>query len=281
VSIEPDQKGAARRGLAEVLRELRRSAGLSGERLAVRCAMSQSKISRIEKGKTLPTVADVERILKALDVPTDRARELLALARMANVDYVSGRAMARTGVWRRQLEIKALNESTTVLRQFLPAMPTGLLQIPEYVRLVMEPTVPSAPDRDVARAVQARLETQAVLDDESRRFILLMTEQAVRWNYAGREVMAAQLTHMVTIAERSNVEIAVIPFVAEVHDAPINIFTIHDDRLVTVDLFNGGLTFRDPSDIRYYLELFAFFLRHALTGDDAISFLKSVAAEFM
>lgn len=125
------------------------------------------------------------------------------------------------------------------------------------------------------------MELQKVLDDESRRFVLLMTEQAVRWNYAGREIMAKQVAHMVDVTKRPNVEIGIIPLSAEVHDAPMNIFAIHDERLVTVELFNGGVSFRDPRDVTYYLELFEFFLSHALTGDPAIEFLRSVAAEFM
>jgi hypothetical protein len=243
--------------------------------------MSQSKISRIEKGKVLPSVVDVERILAALDVPAESARELLALARAANVEYMSGRAIARVGLWHRQLELKALMESTTVVRQFLPAMPPGLIQVPEYIAAVMLPTVPSAPARDVARAIQARIELQSVLDDRSRRFILVMTEQAVRWNYAGRDVMAKQVAHMAKVAELPNIEIAVIPQSAEVAGGPVNIFFIHDQRLVTVEMFNGAVSFRDPRDVQHYLELFEFFLSHALTGDDAIAFLRSVATEFM
>jgi transcriptional regulator with XRE-family HTH domain len=79
--LEPDRQDNERRSLAGALRELRRAAGLSGERLAVRCAMSQAKISRIETGKVLPTVIDVERILTALSVPTEVASDLLSMAR--------------------------------------------------------------------------------------------------------------------------------------------------------------------------------------------------------
>lgn len=243
--------------------------------------MSQAKISRIETGKILPTVTDVERILTALDVPSNTARELLNLARVANVEYRSARASARLGLWRRQVELRSLTESTTVLWQFLPAIPTGLIQIPEYAEFAMSPTVPSEPERDVAKAVRERMNLQKILDDQSRRFVLLMTEQAVRWNYAGREIMARQVAHMAKEAERSNVEIAVIPLSAEIGDAPMNIFVVHDERLVTVELFNGSVSFRDPRDVQYYLELFEFFLGHALAGDDAVSFLRSVADDFM
>jgi transcriptional regulator with XRE-family HTH domain len=52
--LDPDRQQQERSDLAETLRALRKAAGLSGERLAARCAMSQSKISRIEQGKVLP-----------------------------------------------------------------------------------------------------------------------------------------------------------------------------------------------------------------------------------
>lgn len=134
--LEPDRQEAERCSLADSLRELRRAAGLSGERLAVRCAMSQAKISRIETGRVLPTVIDVERILTALAVPAHVAQELLAIARAANVDYTSWRQYARVGLWRRQLEIKSLSDSAVLSRHFSPAIPSGLLQTAEYARVV-------------------------------------------------------------------------------------------------------------------------------------------------
>jgi hypothetical protein len=43
--------------------------------------MPQSEVSRIESGRILPTVVDVERILTALKVPSEVAAALLSLAR--------------------------------------------------------------------------------------------------------------------------------------------------------------------------------------------------------
>lgn len=123
--LEPDTGQWDRRNLAETLKQLRKAAGLSGERLAVRAAMSQSKISRIESGRSLPTVVDVERIIKALEVSPEVREEVLSLARTANVEYISLRSSARLGIWWKQAEIKALAESSSAVRQFLPAIPSG------------------------------------------------------------------------------------------------------------------------------------------------------------
>lgn len=271
----------SRGDLAATLRKLRKAAGLSGERLAARCAMSQSKISRIESGKALPTVVDVDRILTALEIPADVAAELLSMARQANVEHKSWRAVAETGFWRKQIELKALAESCSVQRHFLPAMPSGLMQVPEYARAVLTTRVPSDPAMDTDKAVQARLERQKTLDDESRQFAFLLTEQAVRWRFAERSVMAQQCEHMARLAELPQVTLSIIPLSAEVTGPALNSFVIYDDRLVIAELLSGEVTMRDPKDVQHHLELFEFFSKHALHGSRAVAFLLAARDDFM
>ncbi|MFF7144971.1 helix-turn-helix domain-containing protein [Streptomyces nodosus] len=67
MTFEPEELGKSRQELGSMLRELRKAAGLSGDRLAVRCTMSQSKVSRIENGQTRPTLIDIEALLTALE----------------------------------------------------------------------------------------------------------------------------------------------------------------------------------------------------------------------
>lgn len=243
--------------------------------------MSQTKISRIETGRALPTVLDVERILKALAVPNEVSEELLRLARRANVDYASWRTYARVGLYHKQAELKALESSSRVMRHFLPAIPTGLLHVREYAVETLSPTVASDPARDVARAVQARMDRKAILDDTSRSFWFLMTEQAVRWQRATAEAMAAQCSHMAEVNRKPNVEIGIVPQGVYVSGTPMNIFVIYDDRLVTVELFSGEVILRDPRDITQHRGLFELFWSHALTGDDASAFLEEAADDFM
>lgn len=181
----------------------------------------------------------------------------------------------------KQAELAALTESCAVVRDFLPAIPTGLLQISDYSRSLFAPTVKTGPVRDVEKALVARLDRQRVLEDESRHFIFLMTEQAVRWRCASAGVMARQVAHMAEMSLRPHLDIAVVPQSAEVSLGPLNIFTIYDDRLVIAELFSGAVSLREPQDVQYHLELFEFFLGHALRGDDATAFLRSVADEFM
>lgn len=279
--LEPENR-QDRKTLADTLRDLRRAAGLSGERLAARIAMSQSKISRIESGRVIPSVADVERILKGLEVvSSDVAEQVLSLARVANVEHASWRSVARSGMWRKQAEIKALTESSTEVRHFLPIVPSGLLQTSEYARHALTPVIEGNPARDIDRAVRARLDSQDALNDESRQFHFLLTEQAVRLKRAPAPVMVGQLRHMAEVAERPNVDLAILPSSTVVGASPLNVFVAYDDRLVVVELFSGEVVLRDYRDVSYHLNVFEYFRSRAVAGDDARAMLEKVASEFM
>jgi transcriptional regulator with XRE-family HTH domain len=127
LNVDPTHAGQDRHDLASALHGLRKASGLSGERLARRCGMSQSKVSRIETGRLLPSVVDVEQILTALAVDQTTRVELLALARVANAEYHDVRASVRRGLHHRQREIAALESSAAEVRHFLPTLITGLL----------------------------------------------------------------------------------------------------------------------------------------------------------
>jgi ribosome-binding protein aMBF1 (putative translation factor) len=70
----PTRAGRDRQDLASSLHDLRKASGLSGDRLARRCGMSQSKVSRIETGRLQPSVVDVEQVLTALEVDLRTSR---------------------------------------------------------------------------------------------------------------------------------------------------------------------------------------------------------------
>ncbi|GAA4181955.1 hypothetical protein GCM10022252_07090 [Streptosporangium oxazolinicum] len=58
MTLDPEQLGRSKQDLAEKLKTLRKQAGLTGDRLARLCSMSQSKISKIETGKLTPALTD-------------------------------------------------------------------------------------------------------------------------------------------------------------------------------------------------------------------------------
>lgn len=241
--------------------------------------MSQSKISRIENGKALPSVVDVQQILHGLGVDEDLARELLALASVANAEYEDVRASVRRGLHLRQRELAALEAGAAHIRYFLPAMLTGLLQTPEYMRTAMSPPVHPT-DGDVSQAIALKLERQAVLYDRGKHFDFLVTESAVRWRLCEPLVMATQLDRLVSLSRLPNVTIGIVPLSAQVADAPFHTFTLYGAKLVTIELFTGRLVLRDPRDIERYRALFDFFRVKAVEGDAARSLLARWSGDF-
>lgn len=255
MKLDPTHARRDRQNLASVLHELRKAAGLSGDRLARRCGISQSKVSRIETGRLLPSVLDVEQMLAALGVDNTTRRELLELARVANAEYQDVRASVRRGLHHRQREIAALEADATQVRHFLPTLITGLLQIPQYLRAAISTPVEPAVG-DVGKAVALKLERQAVLHDKAKNFEFLLTESAIRWQLCEPSIMAVQIDRLVSLSRLPNVRIGVLPLSVQVRDGAYHTFVTYDRRLVTIELFTGQLVLRDPKDIDYYRALF-------------------------
>lgn len=273
--FEPEELGQRKDELALALREARKNAGLTGDRLAARCGISQSKISKLETGKVLPSATDVERILSALGVSEDRQRELTAMARLANTEFQGFRASLRRGLHHKQRELAALEADAQHIRFFLPLMITGLLQTPEYARA----SLANFPG-DHPQAIAKRLDRQARLYDATKRFTFVLTEAAVRWQLCEPKIMAVQMDRLASLSALPNIRLGIIPLDTHVPDGALNTFTIYDERIATAETFGGVIMMRDPRDVTYHLELFTFFGQYAAFGDDARSLLASYAEAF-
>ncbi|MBF9069847.1 helix-turn-helix domain-containing protein [Streptacidiphilus fuscans] len=264
MTLDPDQLGQSKADLAETLRTLRRRAGLSGVRLAQRCNMSQSKISKIETGKTVPTLVDVERILRALDAPAGLIAEVGALTRIANTEWQDFRSMRRKGLEKKQSELADLERMSAEFRFFLPTIITSLLSTPEYIRATLA-NVPG----DHSQAISRKLDRQSVLYDASKRFTFLLTEQAVRWPLLPRPAMAMQIDRLVSVSRLPSVRLGVLPLAGHVPLTPLNVFTVYDRSLATVETSTGVMVLKDARDVESYLAEFSSYEAHALWGDAA------------
>lgn len=260
--LELEVLGRDKDGLATAIRELRKHAGLTGERLGARCAMSQSKISKIETGRIIPSVVDVERILQALDAPPEMLAEITALARLANTEFQDVRSLLRKGLEKKQAELSSLEAAATDFRFFLPAMMGALISTPDYIRASLAHI-----RGGITKTVARKIERQAVLHDTSKTFSFVLTESAVRWPICSPAVMAAQLDHLASLSTLPNVRLGIIPVLASPLRGPLNTFTVYDDRLVTAETFTGAVVMRDPHDVALHLDLFQRFEGAAITAD--------------
>ncbi len=234
--------------------------------------MSQSKISKIETAELTPSLVDVELILRALEAPGQLVNEVMVLARLANTEWQPIRASWRRGLEKRQTELAGLEAEAKELRFFLPAMITGLLATPEYIRASLEYS-----PGEISKTVARKLERQAVLYDTAKHFTFLLTEQAVRWAVVPPAAMAVQIDRLASLSHLPNVRIGLIPMGTVMSRGPMNTFTVYDDRLATVETFTGRTVFRDSRDISEHLEVFGRYEQISRFGDAARSLLQEWA----
>lgn len=260
-----------------MLRELRSSAGLSGRQLAKLTHMSQTKISRIESREIVPSIVDVEIIIRALNLDEDTAAELSTLAKRANSEHRSIRLFGRTGWKHKQRELQHLEQASRCIHYFLPAMLTGLLQTPEYARASVESPIPTV--RNPLEIARKKVERQAVLNQETTRFNFILTQSALTWPILAAESMVRQYEHLIALSLRPNISIRVLRSAGNIlGEGPLNTFVVYDQRMVAAEVFSGEIVLTDPRDIAYHLSLFHFFESNALSEAETRSLLSDCVA---
>lgn len=241
--------------------------------------MSTSKLSKIETGKTAPTVADVESILTAIGVSDEVKAEYLGVVRASTTETTAWRLVRRMGVHKAQQQTRALESQMTLLRLFQPALIPGLLQTPEYIRAILSRH--DLTEDVLTRTTTARLERQQVLYDSTKELHFIITENVLRWRIVSAPRMAEQIGRLIALSRLPNIDMRVVPFAAEQRDIANHAFVIRDDRTVTVETVHAELVVTDPRDVSQYVKKFEGFASVALTGNDMRSMLGSVQDDFL
>ena len=271
--MDPERYLTDRERLATALRDLRQSAGMTGVDVARRAGMSQPKISKLENGRLMPSVQDVQTLLGVYQARDPERERLLELVARLHATIESNRTILSRGAARRQARLGELEQQATALRYFSPIVIPGLLQTAEYMRRVFSLDLSGT---ELARTVAARQERQQILYDTTKTFTFVITEAALRWRFCPEDVMAAQASHIASLATLTNVEIGVIFLGAPVGDLPLHGYQIFDERLVSVELEHAVVTVADPRDIVIYLRLFAKMSEAAEFGQSARSRLAEI-----
>jgi transcriptional regulator with XRE-family HTH domain len=259
------------------LKELRGIAQLTHLQITDRIGMPQSKVSKIETGRQLPTVDDVEALCRLYGADAVTTAALIDQANAAHTDLRAWRASHRPNFRRMQAEIAALEAQTTTVRLFGPSVIPGLLQTPEYCRAVLE--VNHFALDNLSDAVAARMERQQVLYDEAKSCRFVVTEGALRWRLSPATVHALAIDRVVSLAQLPNVSVGIVPWTARVNAPQTNHFVIYDDRLVLIETMRSQVTHREAQDIAWYLEAFETLSACAVYGDEAQALLDGIATE--
>lgn len=148
----------------------------------------------------------------------------------------------------------ALHEAEAIaLRTFELVLVPGLLQIGEYAR-ALHCTRVGVTEDDVEQLVTARLERQTILDRDNPPLLwVLLDEGVLHRPVGGRDVMNAQMDHLIEMAARPNVVIQVIPHSIGAHQGLAGAFVIADfanaPSIVYLETALTGLVVERPEDV--------------------------------
>jgi transcriptional regulator with XRE-family HTH domain len=227
-----DSPAVGRRRLAQELRRLRSTAGLTISEVANRLECSAGKISRIETGTVAAQATDVQAMLDLYGVAGTERANLADLVRLAR----------RRAWWQEYADVVpagsgrffGLEDGAARIDQHAGPLVPGLLQTPAYARAVIA-AAGTTPAADVERRIELRMRRQQLLTrPRPPRLHVLLDEAALRREVGGPEVLAGQLDRLATLAADDHVLLQVLPFGAGAYTAMGVAFTL--------------FTFADPAD---------------------------------
>ncbi|MGH3696359.1 MAG: helix-turn-helix domain-containing protein [Pseudonocardiaceae bacterium] len=194
------------------LRRLREAAEITRAEAGFAIRSSESKISRIELGRVGFKARDVTDLLTMYGVTDPEKREaFLEMVTRSN----------EPGWWHRYTDLVAdwfqdylgLEESTIRIQTWEQQFVPGLLQTGDYAKaLVMYGWSPLG-RQSVERQVTVRLRRQTLLTrPDPPKVWAVIDESVLHRPIGGRQVMLAQVEHLLQLSKRPNVTLQVVPY---------------------------------------------------------------------
>jgi transcriptional regulator with XRE-family HTH domain len=175
---------------------------------------SDSKISRMELGRSPFKVRDVEDLLTLYGITGEHERaSLILLAQESNrpawwngySDLISAGTEHYLG----------LEVATSLLRVYEPRLVPELLQTRDYARAVIKLRQPRPSDLDAERWVDLRIERQELfLKSGGRKLWALLDEAVLHRAWGGPKIMRGQLERLLELSASPEVTLQIVPFTA-------------------------------------------------------------------
>ncbi|SBV00610.1 Predicted transcriptional regulators [Streptomyces sp. Ncost-T6T-1] len=270
----------AKKALGSQLRALRRRRGISARELAALAGWHESKCSKIENGKSMPSEADI-RLWARLCHAADQADDLISAAAGIKDMYVQWRHMEVPGLRSAQNKVLPVWENTSAFQAYSHSLIPGPLQTREYTRTVLTSIKVrrSLVVDDVDAAVDARMRKQELLHDSNRTFRILIEECVLRNRIGGPDVAVRQMARLVDVSTLPNIELGIIPENGDtvVRDQmwPVEDFWIFDHKMVNVELVAAYMTFTTEPEVRLYEQAFSELSELAVFGKEARSLIAT------
>lgn len=283
----PSNAGASRRALVEQLIELRVAAGLSGNALAKRMGIVQSRVSKIQSFDLMPTEGDLEAWARETGQP-ERTEELKSMLAEAKRERLFADEFRRQGgAASFEQSVGDVEREHTRLGEFQVAVVPGPLQTADYARALL--TVPTGPavwnadEAAIEAKISERLRRQEILYNRDKRVQIVLTEGALRTRYGAVATQIGQLDKLISLARLPSVELGIIDFRRKLPVHPFG-FRIYDDELVVSESLAGEKSYTardDPEQIAAFREAFNELRQASVTSNEAETIIQHVIDDLL
>ena len=273
-----------RQRLGSKLRALRELAGLRNEDLAAELTLSPATVSRIESGDRLARLSEIDVWVRVTGAATTARDELVSLAEAAANQISPWQSRLHAGIDQIQRETADLEATAATIRCYDHAVVPGLLQVREYAQLVFE-MADVGDSKGITGKVEGRMHRQAVLLDQSKQFLILITEAALRWRPGSVTLQTEQLRHIRAVTALPNIQIGILPLRGQAKAIYPEGFQIYADRtddadtLVVVELVTDEVTISEPTSVALYQREFDHLRTSAAYGDIAHALIDHIIVD--
>ncbi|MGW7052440.1 helix-turn-helix domain-containing protein [Streptomyces sp. NPDC054887] len=274
-----------RRKLGEELRRLRDRAGLTSPQAARLVGWHQSKVSRIETGRSTVKPSDVTRLLDVYGVTDPRLRELVDALTGPSAD-AGGKHWwhAYRGLLPPQYrDLISLESQAGAARTLETAVVPGLLQTPDYAREVTRAALAGMPAAKVDALVEVRTARQEVLGAARPLELSAVLDEAVlHRSVGGRQVMKQQLGRLLEAGELPHVRLQVLPYASGAHVGLTGSFIIFsfpnmaDLDVVVIDHLTSSLYLERKEDLKAYDAAFNALQAQALSPEESSALIARI-----
>lgn len=266
-----------RLAFADKLRRRREHAGLTGVELAQALGWTNSKVSKIERGRQTPTDQDLIDWLEVLEASDGETAELRDQLRELRVEQLSWRRQLREGHRARQEQDSIDEQAARLIRAVDLAAVPGLLQTPEYARQIFrtQADLLGVTD-DIDSAVRARMQRQNVLYAGSKTIEILVAETALHTTVCAADVLTGQIDRLLSAVGLPEVRFGILPMSRALPHTPWHGYWVVDD-VVLVETITDELRIRDPEQVATYNLLTDRLWKVAAEGDAARAILTHLA----
>ncbi|TMR06259.1 helix-turn-helix transcriptional regulator [Actinomadura soli] len=223
--------------IAIEVRRLRQVRGLSGNKLAEQLGCDRSYVSRVENGRLHLSRGYAERLDALWDT---------TFARLVRLAETSDDGDWFTGLTDHEAR-------ATRHRMWAALLVPGLLQTPEYTRALLSAGV----DRNVEADLEARRARQAVVWErpEPPLVSVIFSWAVLAQPVGGSDVMRAQISHLLELAEAPHISIRVLEASNGAHnglDGSFRLLTVGDREVAFTDAPERGRLVTTPTDVMKY-----------------------------